>query len=118
MNCMKKCLFSLIVLFALLYCLPVFAQSSQVANDSLYLFCYFKNNGEDGLHLAFSNDGYKWKALFNDSSVLKPAVSKDKLMRDPCIIRGKDGKFHMVWTVSWNDKGIIWRFTVQETGSL
>jgi hypothetical protein len=27
-------------------------------------------------------------------------------MRDPCIIRGADGLFHMVWTVSWNDKGI------------
>jgi beta-xylosidase len=27
-------------------------------------------------------------------------------MRDPCVIRGKDGQFHMVWTVSWNDKGI------------
>jgi len=33
-------------------------------------------------------------------------VAKDKLMRDPCIVRGADGKFHMVWTVSWNDKGI------------
>lgn len=55
------------------------------------MFCYFKNNGEDALHLAFSNDGYIWKALFNDSFVLKPTVSKDKLMRDPCIIRGKDG---------------------------
>jgi hypothetical protein len=27
-------------------------------------------------------------------------------MRDPCIIRGADGEFHMVWTVSWNDGGI------------
>ncbi len=27
-------------------------------------------------------------------------------MRDPCIVRGADNKFHMVWTVSWNDKGI------------
>lgn len=27
-------------------------------------------------------------------------------MRDPCIIRGPDGLFHMVWTVSWNDRGI------------
>jgi hypothetical protein len=27
-------------------------------------------------------------------------------MRDPCIIRDKDGIFHMVWTVSWNEKGI------------
>jgi hypothetical protein len=27
-------------------------------------------------------------------------------MRDPCIIRGGDGLFHMVWTVSWKEKGI------------
>jgi beta-xylosidase len=74
--------------------------------DSLFLFSYFKNNGEDGLHLAWSEDGYTYKALRSDSSFLKPTVSKDKLMRDPCIIRGNDGLFHMVWTVSWNDRGI------------
>jgi hypothetical protein len=74
-------------------------------SDSVYMFCYFKGNG-DGLHLAYSNDGYSWKALFNDSIILRPTVSKDKLMRDPCMIRGRDGKFHMVWTVSWADKGI------------
>src|SRR3954469_20308214 len=82
------------------------AQAAHDIQDSVYMFSYFKNNGEDGLHLAYSSDGFNWKALFNDSSVLKPTISKDKLMRDPCIIRGKDGKFHMVWTVSWNDKGI------------
>jgi beta-xylosidase len=70
------------------------------------IFSYFKNNGEDGLHLAYSNDGYSWTALKNDSSVLKPMVGGDKLMRDPCIIRGADGKFHMVWTVSWKEKGV------------
>lgn len=75
------------------------------STDTL-LFCYFKGNGEDGLHLAYSEDGYKWKALRNDSSFLKPAAGKDKLMRDPCIIKGPDGTFHMVWTVSWNEKGI------------
>ncbi len=74
--------------------------------DDVYLFSYFKNNGEDGLHLAYSYDGLKWTALKNDSSFLKPTVANDKLMRDPCIIRGADGLFHMVWTVSWNDKGI------------
>lgn len=91
------------LLAALIYliALSTFAQS-----DSVYLFSYFKGNGEDGLHLAYSNDGYSWSALKNDSSFLKPTVAKDKLMRDPCIIRGADGKFHMVWTVSWNDKGI------------
>lgn len=73
--------------------------------DSVYLFCYFKGNG-DGLHYAYSHDGYTWQTLFNDSVMLKPTVSKDKLMRDPCIIKGRDGLYHMVWTVSWNDRGI------------
>jgi hypothetical protein len=74
--------------------------------DSVYLFSYFKDNGQDGLHLAYSYDGYHFTALNNDSSFLKPEISQDKLMRDPCIIRGADGLFHMVWTVSWNDRGI------------
>ena len=75
-------------------------------DNSVYMFSYFNNNGKDGLHLAYSNDGYYWTALNHDSAVLKPMVANDKLMRDPCIIKGADGLFHMVWTVSWNDKGI------------
>jgi hypothetical protein len=71
-----------------------------------YLFSYFKNNGEDGLHLAFSEDGYKWTSLNNDSSFLTPTAGVDKLMRDPCVIKGPDNLFHMVWTSSWNEKGI------------
>lgn len=74
--------------------------------DNAYIFSYFKNNGQDGLHLAYSYDGFKWTTLKNDQSFLKPLLSKDSLMRDPCIIRGADNKFHMVWTVSWNDRGI------------
>jgi hypothetical protein len=74
--------------------------------DSVFIFAYFKNNGQDGLHLAYSNNGLQWATLKKDSSFLTPTVSKDKLMRDPCIIQGADGLFHMVWTVSWNDKGI------------
>jgi hypothetical protein len=79
---------------------------SQVDTGKVYLFCYFKNNGEDGLHMAYSYDGYRYAALKRDSSFLQPLVGKDKLMRDPCVIRGADGRFHMVWTVSWNEKGI------------
>ncbi len=91
-------------LFIILLC-AVFNINAQLSNN-IYAFSYFKNNGEDGLHLAYSYDGLKWTALRNDSSFLKPTVAKDKLMRDPCIIRGADGLFHMVWTVSWSDKGI------------
>jgi hypothetical protein len=82
-----------------------FAMNAQ-QTDSVFMFSYFKNNGKDGLHLASSNDGLKWVALKNDQSFLKPVLSKDSLMRDPCIIRGADGLFHMVWTVSWNQRGI------------
>jgi beta-xylosidase len=74
--------------------------------DSVFIFSYFKNNGRDGLHLAYSYDGLKWTALRNDQSFLRPVLSKDSLMRDPCIIRGANGLFHMVWTVSWNQRGI------------
>ena len=83
-----------------------FNGTSAQQTDSVYLFSYFKNNGEDGLHLAYSMDGFKWIALKHDSSLLTPMVASDKLMRDPCIIRGADNEFHMVWTVSWNDRGI------------
>jgi hypothetical protein len=95
---MKK----LITITALLF----FSINAIAQSSPIYLFSYFKNNGQDGLHLAYSEDGYKWNALKNDSSFLKPMVAKDKLMRDPCIVRGADGLFHMVWTVSWADRGI------------
>jgi acetyl esterase/lipase len=77
-----------------------------IPEKEIYMFSYFKGNGEDGLHLAYSEDGLKWHALKNDTSFLTPEVGKDKLMRDPCIIKGGDGLYHMVWTVSWTDKGI------------
>jgi predicted GH43/DUF377 family glycosyl hydrolase len=74
--------------------------------NTVSLFSYFKGNGEDGLHLAYSTDGLQWQVLKNDSSFLTPTAGKDRLMRDPCIIRGSDGLFHMVWTVSWNERTI------------
>ncbi len=92
------------LLFAVLLYIGVNAQSAQ--SDSIWLFSYFNGNGKDGLHLAYSTDGYQWSALNGDKSFLQPQVSNDKLMRDPCIIKGGDGLFHMVWTVSWNDRGI------------
>lgn len=82
------------------------SQAQEKTEKGVYLFAYFKGNGEDGLHLAKSSDGYSWEALKNDSSFLTPTAGKDKLMRDPCIVQGPDGIFHMVWTVSWNEKGI------------
>lgn len=75
-------------------------------DEEVYLFSYFKGNGEDGLYFAYSHDGYQWEELGEDHAFLAPETGQDKLMRDPCVIRGKDGQFHMVWTVSWNERGI------------
>ena len=84
---------------------------------SAYLFSYFTRNGEDGVHLAYSRDGVHWKPLNGARSVITPAITGSgrgwqewnttaALMRDPSILRGPDGMFHMVWTVSWTDHSI------------
>jgi sucrose-6-phosphate hydrolase SacC (GH32 family) len=74
--------------------------------NKVYLLSYFKGNGEDGLHLAYSRDGMNFKVLNNDNSFLNPNVGVSKLMRDPCIIQTEDGTFHMVWTAGWTERGI------------
>ncbi len=70
---------------------------------TVYIFSYFVGQA-DGLHLAYSTDGYHWNALADNKSLLVPQIGKDKLMRDPSICQGPDGTFHMVWTSSWTDR--------------
>jgi hypothetical protein len=79
---------------------------SAAPKEKVYLFSFFKGNGEDGLHLAYSRDGLNFTVLNNDKSFLTPQVGVSKLMRDPCILRTPDGTFHMVWTAGWTERGI------------
>ncbi|MBN1845689.1 MAG: glycoside hydrolase family 97 N-terminal domain-containing protein [Sedimentisphaerales bacterium] len=83
---------------------------SEPETKPVYLFSYFKGNGEDGLHLAYSRDGYRWEPLNQDRPYLAPAVG-GKLMRDPCIRQGPDGTFHLVFTSSWSDRGIGYAYS-------
>jgi hypothetical protein len=85
--------------------LLVFATAARAA-DTAYLFTYFTKNGEDGLHLAWSADGYKWEKLNDGKSYLAPTVGISKLLRDPCVVRGPDGTFHLVWTAGWTENDI------------
>jgi hypothetical protein len=78
--------------------------SKPVLPSTVYLFSSFRGNG-DGLHLAWSTDGLKWTALADDRILLQPMVA-GKLMRDPCILQGPDGTFHMVWTSGWYERVI------------
>jgi beta-xylosidase len=82
------------------------AGPAAATSESCFLFSYFVGNGEDGLHLARSADGYHWEALNGGKSFLAPKVGKSKLMRDPCLLRAPDGTFQLVWTDSWDSRTI------------
>jgi hypothetical protein len=69
-----------------------------------YLFTSFHEPANEGLRLLYSYDGYSWKDL--GTVLLKPGVGNQKVMRDPSMLQGPDGTFHLVWTSSWRgDKG-------------
>lgn len=99
--------------FALAFSLAASTLAAQPATtsaseaDSVLLFSFFRNNGEDGLYLATSRDGLRWTELKPPAkSFLKPTVG-GKLMRDPCLALGPDGMFHMVWTTGWGKPPVI-----------
>ncbi len=68
-------------------------------SSKTYLFTSFHEPANEGLRLLYSKDGYHWKTT--DSIYLKPMVGKDKIMRDPSMLRAPDGTFHLVWTTEW-----------------
>ena len=70
-------------------------------NKKVFLFTSFKEPASAGLGLLYSADGYHWNRL--DTILLKPniGISAQKIMRDPSIIQGPDGLFHLVFTTEW-----------------
>lgn len=74
-------------------------------DNPVFLFSYFKGHG-DGLHLAWSADGFQWVALNHDQPFITGRVGPEKLMRDPFLLPAEDGTFHLVWTAGWRGKGI------------
>jgi beta-xylosidase len=67
-------------------------------NQKAYLFSTFREPATEGLRLAYSYDGYHWKDF--DTTFLKPAVDSN-VMRDPSIVQGPDGTYHLVFTSAW-----------------
>ncbi|RZK38408.1 MAG: arabinosidase [Pedobacter sp.] len=69
-----------------------------------YVFTSFHEPANGGLRLLTSNDAYHWKDL--NKVFLKPEIGTQKIMRDPSMVQGPDGTFHLVWTCAWRgDKG-------------
>jgi len=74
------------------------------SSKKAYLFTSFHEPANEGLRMLYSEDGYKWNDL--DTVLLRPEIGRQKVMRDPSMVQGPDGVFHLVWTSSWQgDKG-------------
>jgi hypothetical protein len=82
--------------------LVLFAAVPLLAADA-YLFTSFRKNGETGVYLALSQDGRRWTPLNNNEPWIKPE-HPGQLMRDPFLVQGPDGVWHLIWTWGWNRK--------------
>ncbi len=71
----------------------------------MYVMSYFRTVAE-ALHLAVSDDGLAWRALNGNRPILTGTVSS-KTLRDPFIIRARDGRFHLFATDGWRSHSII-----------
>jgi hypothetical protein len=67
-----------------------------------WLFAASRGEGEGGVYLAISQDGYHWTFVNEGKPVLRPS-EKGEAMRDPFMQRGPDGTLRMVWT--WSKTG-------------
>lgn len=80
-------------------CISLLFLCSCAPSKQVYLFTSFHEPATEGLLMLYSEDGYKWVDM--DTIFLKPAIGKDKIMRDPSVVQGPDGTFHLVWTTEW-----------------
>lgn len=87
-----------------------------------YLFCYFTGNEpeRERVHLAVSEDGYHFAPLNGGNPVIRQTKGK-KCMRDPFILKGRDGCYYIIatdmkshegWTsnhalISWKSEDLI-----------
>ncbi len=77
--------------------------ATRLTENPVYLFSTFKEPDPDGLRFAYSFDGLHWTNV--PGLFLKPEVG-GKVLRDPSLLRGPDGTFHLVWTSAWRgDRG-------------
>lgn len=89
-----------IITFATLFSV-FFAVAQENPKTSAYLFVYFTGNSgtEESIRFALSKDGYHYYALNNNQPILNSAkISTSGGVRDPHLLRGKNGTFYMVAT--------------------
>jgi len=78
--------------------------AASVRGADVFVSTSFHEPATDGLRFIWSRDGVRWDSVAG--VFLRPEVGAQRVMRDPSIVRGPDGVFHLVWTSSWRgDRG-------------
>lgn len=96
-------------------CLSLFTATAQEA----YIFTSFHEPSTDGLRYLYSYDGLRWDTIpgifmrpeignecaytdaFTGETAMPKFAPEERVLRDPSIVQGKDGTFHLVWTTQW-----------------
>lgn len=86
----------------------------------VYIFSGHREPAFDGLHLLYSYDGFKWDSLkgswlvpeignknpeyfnYHSNKMEQAKYAPQSMMRDPSLLQGPDGTFHLVWTLGWS----------------
>ena len=88
-----------LLIFVWAWCLTL-----SVGAKDIYVSTSFHEPATEGLRFIYSYDGIKWDSI--QGVFLRPEVGTQKVMRDPSLVKGPDGTFHLVWTSSWRgDRG-------------
>lgn len=70
----------------------------------VFLFTSFRDADQKYLRFLYSFDGYHWTNV--PGTFLQANAGRNKQFRDPSLLRGADGVFHLVWTAGWHgDQG-------------
>jgi len=104
---LPKCFIGGLAVAAILFSSTLFAAPSSTPamdKESVFLFTSFRNADQKFLRFLYSNDGYHWTNV--PGTFLEANVGANKQFRDPSLVRGPDGLFHLVWTAGWHgDQG-------------
>ena len=81
-----------------------------VSAKDVYVSTSFHEPATEGLRFIYSHDGIRWDSI--QGVFLRPEVGAQRVMRDPSIVAGPDGMFHLVWTSSWRgDQGFGYSYS-------
>ena len=113
----KHTLHLILALFGLTFSLS--SCRGPVSEDVAYIFTSFREPSTQGMQYLYSLDGLHWDTLpgiwlapmvGNDTTYIDAWTGQEqapkyypdeRVMRDPSIVRGPDGTFHLVWTTQW-----------------